>query len=112
MTQQSDAAREDSLRDYIVDAFKAPPKWAVVLGWAYGLVFLVAAIICAVMMFRTEDLGAKIPWAVFFLLFSQLVLLMKIWFWLMIHRARQQRETERLEARLAELADHLGQPGT
>lgn len=107
-TQESgrccESASGDGLRQYIADAFLCSPRWAVGIVWVYAVVFSVAAVYCGVRLFRCEDLGAKITWAAFMLLFAHIVIATKLWFWTLIHRNQLKREIKRLEAKL----DRLG----
>ncbi len=91
MTQPNPPLNEQSFGQYIRDAFRAPPRWALILGWVYSLMFLAGAIVCGVMMFRVEPTGQKVIWGAFMLLCAQIVFLVKIWFWLMIERRQLQR---------------------
>jgi hypothetical protein len=92
MTPPNSPLNEQSFRQYICDAFHAPPRWALILGWSYSLLFLAGGVVCGVMMFRVASPGQKIIWGAFMLLCAQIVFLVKIWFWLMIERRQLQRD--------------------
>ena len=70
----------------------------------FGLVFLAIAVVAAIFFFRAGLIRHQILWAAVFVSALQMLGLMKIFAWQMIHRDRLLRAIQRLEARVMEKA--------
>lgn len=101
MTTSPTNPDKQSLRAYLSDAFHLPPRWVVVMGWVYGIVFVAGAIICGVKMVQADDVGAKVEWAALLVLLGIAVAIIKLWYWSTIRHEQLQREIKRLADRLS-----------
>ena len=105
LNDEYDESREDSIRGMLRNFYNKKMRSIVILVWSMALLFIAAAVICAVLFFRTDQTKYLILYAVLFIVFSQWINLMKIFAWLMIHRNSLKREIKRLELRIAELTE-------
>jgi hypothetical protein len=103
-----DDSREDSIRSMIGDFYNRRMLSTAVLIWAVGLIFMAGAIYSAVRFFEAGETKAQILYATLFLCLFNLIGLLKIFAWQIIHRNGIRREIKRLELRVAELAGALG----
>ena len=105
-TDYSDA-REDTFRSMLSDFYNRRMLSTVILLWALGLVFIGAAVVCAVLFFKSSETKAQIMYAALFVVFFQFLSIMKVFAWQIIHRNGLKREIKRLELRLSELPETL-----
>jgi hypothetical protein len=104
-----DDSGEDSIRSMIGDFYNRRMLSTAVPIWAVGLIFVAGAIYSAVRFFRTGSGETKrqILYATLFICLLNLIGLLKIFAWQMIHRHGVKREIKRLEIRIAELTKSL-----
>jgi len=107
LDDQYDASREDSIRAMIGDFYSRRMLSTVVFIWIWGVIFMVGAIYSAVRFFDVEEVKSQILYAAVFISLLNLLGLVKIFAWQIIHRNGIKREIKRLEIRLAELAKSL-----
>ena len=105
-TDYSDA-REDTFRSMLSDFYNRRMLSTVILLWALGLVFIGAAVVCAVLFSKSSETKAQIMYAALFVVFFQFLSIMKVFAWQIIHRNGLKREIKRLELRLSELPETL-----
>jgi hypothetical protein len=106
-----DDSKEDTLRAMVGQFYNKKMLSTVILVWAYGLVFMALAIFSGVKFFRAGDIRSQIMYAGLFLCGVQMVALIKIFAWQMIHRNSIKREIKRLEIRVAELKETVESKG-
>lgn len=107
LDDQYDASREDSIRAMIGDFYSRRMLSTAVFIWIWGVIFMVGAIYSAVRFFDAEEVKSQILYAAVFISLLNLLGLVKIFAWQIIHRNGIKREIKRLEIRLAELAKSL-----
>ena len=99
-----DDAREDTLWSMISQFYGKRMRSTAILVWAFGLAFTAMAAGALVMFFRVDAVRMQIFYAALFVCGVQMVALMKIFAWQMIHRTSVKRDIKRLEARLAAMS--------
>jgi len=102
-----DGAREDSIRAMIGDFYSRRMLATAVFLWMWGLIFLGGAIYSAVRFFGADVVKDQILYAALFICLLNLIGLLKVFAWQIIHRNGIKREIKRLEIRIAELAKSL-----
>jgi uncharacterized protein DUF6768 len=95
-----DRAREDTLWGMVGDFYSKRMLSFAILIWGFGLAFTALAVFCGIAFFETDVLRYQIMYAAIFVSSVQMVALMKIFSWQMIHRNRIVRDLKRIEARL------------
>jgi len=103
-----DDRREDTLRDMIATFYDRKMRSVAMFVWIVALVFVFAAIFCAIQFLDEDRTKYQIMDAALFVCFVQIVGHLKIFAWQMIHRHSIKREIKRLELRIAELAERQG----
>ena len=91
----------------VSDFYSRRMLWTAAFIWTVGLVFFLGAILIAMKFFGADQTRDQILYATAFLACVQLLGLMKIFAWQMLHRNSLAREIKRLEIRIAELAKSL-----
>jgi hypothetical protein len=95
--------REDTIWSMVGDFYNRRMLSMVVLIWIWVLIFIAGAVYCAVQLLKKIEMKSQIMYAALFVCCWQLLGLMKIFAWQMIHRNSLKREIKRLELRIAEL---------
>lgn len=103
--EEYDETRENSLLAMAREFYNRKMRSIVILVWAFALIFLAGAILCAIMFVKTDQVKSLILYATLFIVCAHWVDLMKIFAWQMIHRNSIKREIKRLELRIAELTE-------
>ena len=103
-----DADREEGLREMMAKDFHGRHRWIVIVIWTEGLIILGVAVFAAVRFFAVEDPAAQnikdwIFYAALFLTAMMAHVVIKLWYWMLIHRNSVQREIKRLELRILAL---------
>jgi len=101
-------AQEETFRQMLAGTFRSQPRWMSLIAWTYILVFTAIAVIAAVQFFGAEAVRGQILWATVFLTSNMIIMMLKMWFWMIMNRNRIIREVKRLELRIAELTDQAG----
>ncbi len=108
MLQKSDAAahydeaKEGFMRDVLVSSFKGRMRAATIIAYATILPFAAIAVYAAVQFFLADQVRDMIMYATIFATSISVVLVTKLWYWMLANRNGIQRELKRLELRLAE----------
>ncbi len=99
--------QEETFRQMLAGTFKSQPRWMTAIAWIYILLFTAIAVVAAVQFFDTDAVKGQILWATVFLTSNMIVMILKMWFWMIMNRNRVLREVKRLELRIAELTDKV-----
>ena len=100
-----DEPREDTIGSMLKDFYNRRMLSIVVFVWVWGLIVVGVAIFSAVKFFEVDQTKSQIMYAAIFICGCQLIGLMKIFAWQMIHRNSIKREIKRLELRIAALSE-------
>jgi hypothetical protein len=88
----------------VCETFQGRQRGLTVLVWFEGFFFFILAVLCAWRYFQVDTPRLQIMYATCFLLFTLILVLLKIWFFILIHRNRVVERIVRLEERIAALA--------
>jgi hypothetical protein len=71
------------------------------------LAFLVLGVLSAVAFFRAEEMRDLVTWAAACVICMSAVAMLKVWYWLELHRIVVMREIKRVELQIARLAARM-----
>ncbi len=89
------AIDEPGLWAQVGQTFRGPGRWMVAVVWVYVLVFTALAVGTAVMFFRAEPVREQIAYAAGFLVSINVVMILKMWYWMLLNRNTVIREIRR-----------------
>ena len=98
-----DDSKENSLFTMLGDFYNKKMLSIVIILWIDFFVFLGLAIFSAVKFFNTDLINYQIMYAAIFICCVQMVVLIKVFSWQLIHKNAIKREIKRLELRIVEL---------
>ena len=99
-----DAPTEEGLFQMLAEVFRGRRRWINLYGFFLTFVFLGLAVWCAVRFFGAEGTQAQIGWAAGFLWSAMCVAMLKMWFWMEMHKNQVLREVKRLELQVLRLS--------
>lgn len=105
LTDTYEESKANTLHSMLKDFYNRKMRSIVVLIWSMAVLFIIGAIVCAVMFAKADQVKSLILYATLFIVFAHWVDLLKIFAWQMIHRNSIKREIKRLEIRIAELSE-------
>ena len=100
-----DLEKEEGLFRQWAGVYRGKLSWLAITVAIEAVVFLVLLVLAVINFFQTDDIKWQIFYATGVLLMAGLLLLVKLWGWMLIHRYALQREIKRLELRILELGD-------
>jgi hypothetical protein len=103
---------EGSLYDDIAGTFRGHMRWVNIMGWVAGFVMAGVAIFCSWQLFTQTDMRSMQLWGVGTTIAFLALGLIKLWFFLELHRSVLLREIKRLELQVAGLAASLRDPAS
>lgn len=98
---------EPSLFELLSEACRGRHRWLNLLGAFWTLVFLILGIVAAVRFFRAESTRDLVMWAAGCILCMSAVSMLKIWYFLEMHKNAVTREIKRVELQIARLAGRI-----
>lgn len=98
-----DLEKEEGLREMIARSFQGKTRWMTLLVWFESLLFTGLAVFAAIRFFQVEGLKDSIFYAALFLTLMLIIVLAKVWYWMLMNRNSIQRDIKRLELRILEL---------
>ncbi len=99
---------EASIHEMVIEVFRGRHRWLNVFILIMSWVIFGLLVVAGRQFFLAESTQAMIAWATGLLCGVMWLVLMKIWFWLEIHKNSITREIKRLELQLANLSRKLG----
>ena len=102
-----DESKEETLRGMVRDFYSRKMRSTAILVYGWGVVFGALAIFSATRFFAATQTQGQIMFAALFILSAQVVGLMKIFAWGMLHQRSIRRDLKRLELRVVELSEML-----
>ncbi len=103
MNDEEKNSKEDMLWSMIKQFYNRKMLSVIILGWVYFIIVLALAVLSGIRFFESEQTKDQIMYAAIFVCCVQLVSLIKVFAWQMIHRNGIKQEIKRLELRIAEL---------
>jgi hypothetical protein len=97
-----EAWKEETLREALTGGFRGWSRLLTGLAWAYTVLFIALAILCAVLFFRSSSERDHVLYAALFVVVNFDLVLAKVWFWQRWTRNSILRELKRLEMRVLE----------
>ena len=104
-----DEPRADTIWSMAGDFYNKRMLSMIVFLWAWGLAVMAVIIFSGIKFFAVETTKSQIMYAAIFVSGWQMMALVKIFAWQLIHRNGIKREIKRLELRIAALTTSLGQ---
>lgn len=98
---------EPSMFDLLMETCRGRHRWLNMLGVFWTLVFLVLGILAVVKFFEAESTRDIVMWAAACIMCVSAVSMLKIWYFLEIHKNALTREIKRLELQIARLAGRI-----
>lgn len=98
---------EPGIFDLLADTLKGRLRFLNLMGVVAVFVFLALGVACGVRFFGVETTREMIAWATGAVLCFTAVGMIKIWFWMELHRHAILREIKRVELEIAVLAGRL-----
>ncbi len=102
-----DVGSEPSIFEMLMETCRGRHRWLNMLGAFWTLVFLVLGIVAAVKFFSAQSTRDIVMWAAACIVCVSAVSMLKIWYFLEIHKNVLTREIKRLELQIARLAGRL-----
>ena len=103
-----DDSREETYRSMVREFFSRRMRSVALIVWVHFLFFLGLGVVSGILFFRTDRTQFHIMYAAFFICCILISYLIKVFAWVMISRNSVRREIKRLEIRIAELAETIG----
>ncbi len=94
----------EDFRDMLVSSFRGKLKWMSIVAWVYMLLFTGVSVFAAVRFFGAGDTREMIMYATIFIVSMTIIMVIKLWYWLLMNRNAVKREIKRLELRIMEQA--------
>jgi len=101
-----DLEREEGIFRQWVGIFSGKMRWMAIFATVEAIVVMVLIVLAIMEFFQADDTRWQIFYATGVLLLAGLLLLVKLWGWMLINRYAIQREIKRLELRILELGEH------
>ncbi len=103
MNDEQESLKEDMLWSMVKQFYNRKMLSVIILAWVYFIIVLALAVLSGIRFFESEQTKDQIMYAAIFVCCVQLVSLIKVFAWQMIHRNGIKQEIKRLELRIAEL---------
>ena len=103
MNDEQESLKEDTLWSMVRQFYNRKMLSVIILAWVYFIIVLALAVLSGIRFFESEQTKDQIMYAAIFVCCVQLVSLIKIFAWQVVHRSGIKQEMKRLELRIAEL---------
>lgn len=97
--------REEGVFRQMAGIFRGRMRWMAIVATVESIVFSVLIVVAAEEFFQTEETKWQIFYATSVLLLTMLLLLVKLWGWMLMNRYAIQREMKRLELQMLGLKE-------
>ncbi|MDZ4753170.1 MAG: DUF6768 family protein [Phycisphaerae bacterium] len=101
---KSDPAEQPGVIEMAASTFRGRQRLGTIGAMLTGLGFMALMGWCAVLFFRTSEVREMILYATLFLAITGVVMMMKLWFFLLMIRYAIVRELKRVELQCSEIA--------
>ncbi|MHC4519710.1 MAG: DUF6768 family protein [Planctomycetota bacterium] len=103
-----DESKEETLYAWFRDAYSKRMRWVATCIWIQYTILTVPTIYSAIAFFRTDQARSQIMHATIFLFCNMWIGFISVFGWVMLQRPNISREFKRLELRIAELSEAIG----
>ena len=104
-----DELDEQSVCDMVMDSFHGKSRWLVLMVYVMVAIFAGLFLFSAAKLFAAEGAREMIAWGVSAMFCCTTVAMLKIWYWMELHKNAVTREIKRFELQLARLNSRLGE---
>jgi hypothetical protein len=101
---------DQALHRQVLATFEGRHRWFNVAGWIAGFALFAAGSTLAWRFLQAQDIREMLRWGAASALAFAGLALVKVWFWLELHKNAIVREVKRLEVQVASLAVHVRRP--
>ncbi len=105
MNGEQESLKEDTLWSMVRQFYNRKMLSVIILGWVYFIIVLALAVLSSIRFFESEQTRDQIMYAAIFVCCVQLVSLIKVFAWQMIHRNSIKEEIKKLGLRIAECGE-------
>jgi len=99
---------EPHILEEVLETFRGRQRWLVIFAVGYSVVFVGLAIWSLVEFLGAQTVPMQLRWGALLFASMMVIIAVKVWFWLEMHKNRVVREVKRLELQVARLAGRLG----
>ena len=103
---------DPSLWEQMATTFRGSQRGWTILFFSEGVVLTVLAVVTAVRFFQADTVRLQIGYAASFLFMIQIVVLIKVFFWMMMNRNEVLRRVSRLERKIDRILGEVGSAGS
>ena len=107
-----DTSKEDTLLSMVGQLYSRRMLPSFLVHAAYSLVFIVPAVYCGIKFFDTQQVQDQLMYAAIFICCVHVIFLRKVIYWQMLQKNSISREVKRLEVRIVELTQIVGEMKT
>jgi len=100
-----DESKEDTLLSMVGQLYSRKMFPSFIIHLVYSLPFIVLAVFCGIIFFKTDRTQFQIMYAAIFVCCIEFCIFSKVKYWQMLHKINISREIKRLELRIAELTE-------
>lgn len=104
-----DSSKEDTLLSMVGQLYSRRMLPSFLVHGAYSLAFIVPAVYCGIKFFDTPQVQFQLMYAAIFICCIHVIFLRKVIYWQMLHKNSISREVKRLEVRIVELTQTVGE---
>ena len=104
-----DTTKEDTLLSMVGQLYSRRMLPSLLVHAVCSLVFIVPAVYCGVKFFGTQQVQFQLMYAAIFICCTHVVFLRKVIYWQTLHKNSITREVKRLEVRIVELTQIVGE---
>ena len=90
-------AGEPNIAEEVLLTFRSRQRWLTVFVIVVNLAAFVGLVFTAIKFYEAADVTAQLRWGGAAVLFLVMLSMMKLWFWLEMHKNRILREVKRVE---------------
>ena len=107
-----DTSKEDTLLTMVGELYSKRMLPSLLVHGVYSLPFIVLAVYCGIKFFDTQEVQFQLMHAAIFICCVHVVFLRKAIYWQMLQKNSISREVKRLEVRICELTQIIGEMKT
>ncbi len=97
------------MREVLVTSFQGKMRFWTIFVYIYLLIFMVSTVFCTLWFFQSDTVKDMILYAALACLSMMVIVVVKLWYWMLINRNAITREVKRLELQIARLTERLAE---
>ena len=107
-----DTSKEDTLLSMVGELYSRRMLPSMLVHAVHSLPFIIGAVYCGIKFFDTQQGQFQLMYAAIFICCVHVIFLRKVIYWQMLHKNNVSREVKRLEVRIVELTQIVGEMKT